>query len=151
MIVYWQQFMVYGCNQAKVSYLLGHISMCLGLCVKLFPSLIIEYNSPRKRLISETENTGEIPTKKTRRNRFKWGPASTNLLYHSYEEQKNPSKEERCVSPISFTHSLAMEWYKFYTLSLYLTITYSRCTQYSGENTRPLFIMSSILSVVASD
>jgi len=117
----------------------------------LFPSLIIEYNSPRKRLISDTENTGEIPTKKTRRNRFKWGPASTNLLYHSYEEQKNPSKEERCVSPTNFTNSLAMEWYKFYTLSLYLTITYSRCTQYSGENTRPLFIMSSILSVVASD
>lgn len=57
--------------------------------------IIEQYNSPRKRLISETENTGEIPTKKTRRNRFKWGPASTNLLYHSYEEQKNPSKEER--------------------------------------------------------
>lgn len=34
-------------------------------------------------------------TKKGRRNRFKWGPASQQILFHAYERQKNPSKEER--------------------------------------------------------
>ncbi|CAB1412681.1 unnamed protein product [Pleuronectes platessa] len=33
--------------------------------------------------------------KKGRRNRFKWGPASLQILFHAYERQKNPSKEER--------------------------------------------------------
>ncbi|XP_061073728.1 hepatocyte nuclear factor 1-beta-A [Conger conger] len=33
--------------------------------------------------------------KKTRRNRFKWGPASQQILYQAYERQRNPSKEER--------------------------------------------------------
>ncbi|KAB5550180.1 hypothetical protein PHYPO_G00050870 [Pangasianodon hypophthalmus] len=32
---------------------------------------------------------------KLRRNRFKWGPASQQILYQAYERQKNPSKEER--------------------------------------------------------
>nr|2LFB_A Chain A, LFB1/HNF1 TRANSCRIPTION FACTOR [Rattus rattus] len=35
------------------------------------------------------------PTKKGRRNRFKWGPASQQILFQAYERQKNPSKEER--------------------------------------------------------
>lgn len=30
-----------------------------------------------------------------RRNRFKWGPASQQILYQAYDRQKNPSKEER--------------------------------------------------------
>ncbi|XP_035496029.1 hepatocyte nuclear factor 1-alpha [Scophthalmus maximus] len=34
-------------------------------------------------------------TRKGRRNRFKWGPASLQILFHAYERQKNPSKEER--------------------------------------------------------
>uniref|UniRef100_A0A3B3USU1 HNF1 homeobox Ba n=1 Tax=Poecilia latipinna TaxID=48699 RepID=A0A3B3USU1_9TELE len=34
-------------------------------------------------------------SKKMRRNRFKWGPASQQILYQAYERQKNPSKEER--------------------------------------------------------
>ncbi|KAM6931420.1 LOW QUALITY PROTEIN: hepatocyte nuclear factor 1-alpha [Xenentodon cancila] len=33
--------------------------------------------------------------KKGRRNRFKWGPASLQILFQAYERQKNPSKEER--------------------------------------------------------
>lgn len=33
--------------------------------------------------------------RKGRRNRFKWGPASLQILFHAYERQKNPSKEER--------------------------------------------------------
>ncbi|XP_030626386.1 hepatocyte nuclear factor 1-alpha [Chanos chanos] len=33
--------------------------------------------------------------RKGRRNRFKWGPASQQILYQAYERQKNPSKEER--------------------------------------------------------
>ncbi|XP_036908170.1 hepatocyte nuclear factor 1-alpha isoform X1 [Sturnira hondurensis] len=37
----------------------------------------------------------ELPTKKGRRNRFKWGPASQQILFQAYERQKNPSKEER--------------------------------------------------------
>lgn len=42
-----------------------------------------------------TDDTCEPPGKKLRRNRFKWGPASQNILYQAYERQKNPSKEER--------------------------------------------------------
>ncbi|TSP68492.1 Hepatocyte nuclear factor 1-beta-B [Bagarius yarrelli] len=34
-------------------------------------------------------------SKRLRRNRFKWGPASQEILYKAYERQKNPSKEER--------------------------------------------------------
>ncbi|XP_058493313.1 hepatocyte nuclear factor 1-alpha [Solea solea] len=33
--------------------------------------------------------------RKGRRNRFKWGPASLQILFQAYERQKNPSKEER--------------------------------------------------------
>ncbi|KAF7654687.1 hypothetical protein LDENG_00066400 [Lucifuga dentata] len=40
------------------------------------------------------EEQGE-ENKKGRRNRFKWGPASLQILFHAYERQKNPSKEER--------------------------------------------------------
>ncbi|XP_038560306.1 hepatocyte nuclear factor 1-alpha isoform X2 [Micropterus salmoides] len=40
------------------------------------------------------EEQGE-DTRKGRRNRFKWGPASLQILFHAYERQKNPSKEER--------------------------------------------------------
>ncbi|XP_010874632.2 hepatocyte nuclear factor 1-alpha isoform X2 [Esox lucius] len=42
--------------------------------------------------------SGEEPgedARKGRRNRFKWGPASQQILFHAYERQKNPSKEER--------------------------------------------------------
>ncbi|NP_919353.1 hepatocyte nuclear factor 1-beta-B [Danio rerio] len=38
---------------------------------------------------------GEPGSKRMRRNRFKWGPASQEILYQAYERQKNPSKEER--------------------------------------------------------
>lgn len=34
-------------------------------------------------------------SKRLRRNRFKWGPASQEILYKAYDRQKNPSKEER--------------------------------------------------------
>lgn len=37
----------------------------------------------------------EPSSKKIRRNRFKWGPASQQILYQAYDRQKNPSKEER--------------------------------------------------------
>ncbi|KAI4896345.1 hypothetical protein NFI96_025925 [Prochilodus magdalenae] len=40
------------------------------------------------------EETGE-EGRKGRRNRFKWGPASQQILFQAYERQKNPSKEER--------------------------------------------------------
>ncbi|XP_076825287.1 uncharacterized protein LOC143470886 [Clavelina lepadiformis] len=32
---------------------------------------------------------------RARRNRFKWGPASQEILYQAYERQRNPTKEER--------------------------------------------------------
>uniref|UniRef100_A0A3B5BAT8 HNF1 homeobox B n=1 Tax=Stegastes partitus TaxID=144197 RepID=A0A3B5BAT8_9TELE len=41
------------------------------------------------------EASSEPSCKKMRRNRFKWGPASQQILYQAYERQKNPSKEER--------------------------------------------------------
>ncbi|XP_041793591.1 hepatocyte nuclear factor 1-alpha [Chelmon rostratus] len=44
--------------------------------------------------LSSGEEPGE-DTRKGRRNRFKWGPASLQILFHAYERQKNPSKEER--------------------------------------------------------
>lgn len=34
-------------------------------------------------------------SKRARRNRFKWGPASQKILYDAYEKQRNPTKEER--------------------------------------------------------
>uniref|UniRef100_A0A8C5U410 Hepatocyte nuclear factor 1-beta n=1 Tax=Malurus cyaneus samueli TaxID=2593467 RepID=A0A8C5U410_9PASS len=42
-----------------------------------------------------TTHCSEHPQQKMRRNRFKWGPASQQILYQAYERQKNPSKEER--------------------------------------------------------
>ncbi|KAM4616505.1 hepatocyte nuclear factor 1-alpha [Polymixia lowei] len=44
--------------------------------------------------LTSVEEQGE-DTRKGRRNRFKWGPASQQILFHAYERQKNPSKEER--------------------------------------------------------
>uniref|UniRef100_A0AAV2J2J7 Hepatocyte nuclear factor 1-beta n=1 Tax=Knipowitschia caucasica TaxID=637954 RepID=A0AAV2J2J7_KNICA len=41
------------------------------------------------------DDISEPSSKKMRRNRFKWGPASQQILYQAYERQKNPSKEER--------------------------------------------------------
>uniref|UniRef100_A0A8C6WNY3 HNF1 homeobox Ba n=1 Tax=Neogobius melanostomus TaxID=47308 RepID=A0A8C6WNY3_9GOBI len=42
-----------------------------------------------------SDKVSEPSSKKMRRNRFKWGPASQQILYQAYERQKNPSKEER--------------------------------------------------------
>ena len=44
--------------------------------------------------LTAAEEPGE-ETRKGRRNRFKWGPASLQILFQAYERQKNPSKEER--------------------------------------------------------
>ncbi|XP_028914159.1 hepatocyte nuclear factor 1-alpha [Ornithorhynchus anatinus] len=46
-------------------------------------------------VLAEEPLGDELPTKKGRRNRFKWGPASQQILFQAYERQKNPSKEER--------------------------------------------------------
>ncbi|XP_012673196.1 hepatocyte nuclear factor 1-alpha [Clupea harengus] len=42
-----------------------------------------------------TGEEGGEECRKGRRNRFKWGPASQQILFQAYERQKNPSKEER--------------------------------------------------------
>uniref|UniRef100_A0A8C8RHE0 HNF1 homeobox A n=1 Tax=Pelusios castaneus TaxID=367368 RepID=A0A8C8RHE0_9SAUR len=46
-------------------------------------------------LVAEEPMGDDLPIKKGRRNRFKWGPASQQILFQAYERQKNPSKEER--------------------------------------------------------
>ncbi|XP_054466801.1 hepatocyte nuclear factor 1-alpha isoform X2 [Anoplopoma fimbria] len=50
--------------------------------------------SNAKHGLGSGEEQGE-ETRKGRRNRFKWGPASLQILFHAYDRQKNPSKEER--------------------------------------------------------
>ncbi|KAK5904907.1 hepatocyte nuclear factor 1-beta-A isoform X1 [Gymnodraco acuticeps] len=55
-----------------------------------------EYNPSGQGMGQTGEEVGSEPScKKMRRNRFKWGPASQQILYQAYERQKNPSKEER--------------------------------------------------------
>ncbi|XP_054858077.1 hepatocyte nuclear factor 1-beta isoform X2 [Eublepharis macularius] len=57
----------------------------------LFP----EFNQQSQGVCQIDDPCAETPSKKMRRNRFKWGPASQQILYQAYERQKNPSKEER--------------------------------------------------------
>ncbi|KAJ3590238.1 hypothetical protein NHX12_008192 [Muraenolepis orangiensis] len=55
-----------------------------------------EFNPLGQGMGQPGEDVGSEPScKKMRRNRFKWGPASQQILYQAYERQKNPSKEER--------------------------------------------------------
>lgn len=55
-----------------------------------------EFNPSGQGMGPPGEEVGSEPScKKMRRNRFKWGPASQQILYQAYERQKNPSKEER--------------------------------------------------------
>ncbi|XP_043976440.1 hepatocyte nuclear factor 1-beta-A isoform X2 [Gambusia affinis] len=55
-----------------------------------------EFNMSGPGMGQSSEEVGTEPlSKKMRRNRFKWGPASQQILYQAYERQKNPSKEER--------------------------------------------------------
>ncbi|XP_029111108.1 hepatocyte nuclear factor 1-beta-A isoform X2 [Scleropages formosus] len=55
-----------------------------------------EFNQPGQGVGPQGDEVGSEPScKKMRRNRFKWGPASQQILYQAYERQKNPSKEER--------------------------------------------------------
>ncbi|XP_063769165.1 hepatocyte nuclear factor 1-alpha isoform X2 [Pseudophryne corroboree] len=46
-------------------------------------------------MMTDDISCDDVPNKKMRRNRFKWGPASQHILFQAYERQKNPSKEER--------------------------------------------------------
>ncbi|NXX86926.1 HNF1B factor, partial [Urocolius indicus] len=57
----------------------------------LFP----EFNQQNQGAAQLDDTCSETPSKKIRRNRFKWGPASQQILYQAYDRQKNPSKEER--------------------------------------------------------
>ncbi|XP_041059088.1 hepatocyte nuclear factor 1-alpha isoform X1 [Carcharodon carcharias] len=56
--------------------------------------LFAEFNNSASGASAE-EPVEEPANKKMRRNRFKWGPASQQILFQAYERQKNPSKEER--------------------------------------------------------
>ncbi|MEJ1272308.1 HNF1 homeobox B [Cricetulus griseus] len=57
----------------------------------LFP----EFNQQNQGPGQSEDACSEPANKKMRRNRFKWGPASQQILYQAYDRQKNPSKEER--------------------------------------------------------
>lgn len=58
--------------------------------------LFQEFSQPVPGMVQPEGDAGSEPAnKKLRRNRFKWGPASQQILYQAYERQKNPSKEER--------------------------------------------------------
>ncbi|XP_066537333.1 hepatocyte nuclear factor 1-beta-A isoform X2 [Hoplias malabaricus] len=55
-----------------------------------------EYSQPGQGMGQHQDDSSIEPAlKKLRRNRFKWGPASQQILYQAYDRQKNPSKEER--------------------------------------------------------
>lgn len=57
----------------------------------LFPEFSQQSQGPGQ----SDDTCSEPANKKMRRNRFKWGPASQQILYQAYDRQKNPSKEER--------------------------------------------------------
>ncbi|XP_067102664.1 hepatocyte nuclear factor 1-beta-A isoform X3 [Osmerus mordax] len=58
--------------------------------------ILRQFNPPGQNMGQSSDEVGSEPScKKMRRNRFKWGPASQQILYQAYERQKNPSKEER--------------------------------------------------------
>lgn len=57
----------------------------------LFPEFSQQNQGPGQ----SDDACSEPANKKMRRNRFKWGPASQQILYQAYDRQKNPSKEER--------------------------------------------------------
>ncbi|KAG2471159.1 HNF1A factor, partial [Polypterus senegalus] len=55
-----------------------------------------QFTNASRGILGEEPND-DMTSKKARRNRFKWGPASQQILFQAYERQKNPSKEEREV------------------------------------------------------
>lgn len=64
---------------------------------KKFPCsfVLAEFTHAGQGILTDEPMGDDLPTKKGRRNRFKWGPASQQILFQAYERQKNPSKEER--------------------------------------------------------
>lgn len=59
------------------------------------PFVLAEFTHAGQGILTDEPMGDDLPTKKGRRNRFKWGPASQQILFQAYERQKNPSKEER--------------------------------------------------------
>ncbi|XP_070591381.1 hepatocyte nuclear factor 1-beta isoform X2 [Erythrolamprus reginae] len=57
--------------------------------------ILRQFNQQSQGVGQIDDSCAETPSKKMRRNRFKWGPASQQILYQAYDRQKNPSKEER--------------------------------------------------------
>ncbi|XP_076137633.1 hepatocyte nuclear factor 1-beta-A isoform X4 [Alosa pseudoharengus] len=58
--------------------------------------ILLQFNQSGQGMAQPGDDpAGEPASKKLRRNRFKWGPASQQILYQAYDRQKNPSKEER--------------------------------------------------------
>ncbi|XP_026115138.1 hepatocyte nuclear factor 1-alpha-like [Carassius auratus] len=52
-----------------------------------------QFTNASRGVVSGEESGDDV--RKGRRNRFKWGPASQQILFQAYERQKNPSKGER--------------------------------------------------------
>lgn len=73
----------------------GSLSFLLPKSKFLCPLVPAEFTHAGQGILTEEPMGDDLPTKKGRRNRFKWGPASQQILFQAYERQKNPSKEER--------------------------------------------------------
>ncbi|KAM9393956.1 LOW QUALITY PROTEIN: hepatocyte nuclear factor 1-alpha [Pholidichthys leucotaenia] len=90
-----------GLNQSHLSQ---HLNKCTPMKNQKRAALYTWYVKKQSEISQQFTNAKHgLPTvedpgddaKKGRRNRFKWGPASLEILFHAYEQQKNPSKEER--------------------------------------------------------
>lgn len=82
-------------SQFLCSPLLVLTPYCLQGKNSLAPFVLAEFTHAGQGILTDEPMGDDLPTKKGRRNRFKWGPASQQILFQAYERQKNPSKEER--------------------------------------------------------
>ncbi|KFQ95923.1 Hepatocyte nuclear factor 1-alpha, partial [Nipponia nippon] len=78
-------------QRIRIDRTIGNLSESKFPC----PFVPAEFTHAGQGILAEEPMGDDLPTKKGRRNRFKWGPASQQILFQAYERQKNPSKEER--------------------------------------------------------
>ncbi|XP_030042092.1 hepatocyte nuclear factor 1-beta isoform X2 [Microcaecilia unicolor] len=94
---------VTGLNQSHLSQ---HLNKGTPMKTQKRAALYTWYVQKQREILRQFHQQSQVPgqpddsciepvNKKMRRNRFKWGPASQQILYQAYERQKNPSKEER--------------------------------------------------------
>ncbi|KGL74598.1 Hepatocyte nuclear factor 1-alpha, partial [Tinamus guttatus] len=83
--------------QRKTPLAVSALLEILPISKSSFPFVPSEFTHAGQGILTEEPMGDDLPTKKGRRNRFKWGPASQQILFQAYERQKNPSKEQRLV------------------------------------------------------